>query len=54
MADQPQVDFQRDGDFPDIDIEVSPIGERSRTIFAKTHNRIAVSNLEDMFEPERQ
>ncbi|WP_307316648.1 hypothetical protein [Microbacterium sp. SORGH_AS_0421] len=36
-------------DFPELTVEVSPIVERSRATFAKTHNRPAIVEFTKLF-----
>ncbi|MEU0136325.1 hypothetical protein ABZ172_20180 [Streptomyces sp. NPDC006296] len=36
-------------EFPEVEIQVSPVAERARATFAKTHNRAGVPDFTQMF-----
>ncbi|WP_199826247.1 hypothetical protein [Streptomyces sp. SBT349] len=48
MADN-AADKTTENEFPEVEVQVSPVAERARATFAKTHARPAVPNLAQMF-----
>ncbi|MEU3129638.1 hypothetical protein ABZ689_25540, partial [Streptomyces sp. NPDC006874] len=36
-------------EFPEVEVKVSPVAERARATFAKTHNRAGVPDFTQMF-----
>lgn len=39
-------------EFPEVEIDVAPVTERSRAVFAKTHNRPATAKFTEIFDDE--
>ncbi|MGH8794247.1 MAG: hypothetical protein ACRDXX_16570 [Stackebrandtia sp.] len=57
MSDSTVGSTRKDGasqDFPEVEISVAPVAERSRATFAKTHNRAAVANFSHIFGDEKK
>jgi hypothetical protein len=36
-------------EFPEVEVQVSPVTERARATFAKTHNRAGIPDFTQMF-----